>query len=138
MTTESCDFGRWCDKLEPLYLHYRKKWLVINSLNHLNKGLFEVTWQVKNIKSDLWQYLLSPNLLEWWLTARSSHSWLHVILLSGGLVILTFFTTSCRLITKTPKFSPIAFCKKLIISIVHIFILRLDMLLICLQTAFCS
>ena len=138
MTTESCDFGRWCDKLEPLYLHYRKKWLVINSLNHLNKGLFEVTWQVKNIKSDLWQYLLSPNLLEWWLTARSSHSWLHVILLSRGLVILTFSTTSCRLITQTPKFPRTPCCKELIISIMHIFILRLDMLLTCLQIAFWS
>ena len=38
---------------------------IIKSHDHLNKWLCQVTWQIKNIKSDSSQYLLLPNLSEW-------------------------------------------------------------------------
>ena len=42
--------------------------MIMKSHDYLSKWLCEVTWQIKNIKSDLSQYLS-----KWWLTARSSH-----------------------------------------------------------------
>ena len=55
-------------------VNWREGLPIIKSHDHLIKSLCEITWQIKNIKSDLSQYLWSPNLSEWWLTARSSHS----------------------------------------------------------------
>ena len=45
---------------------------IIKAHEHLNYWLCEITWQIKKIKSDLSQYLLSPNFSGWWLTARKS------------------------------------------------------------------
>ena len=47
---------------------YGKGIPTIKPYDHLNKWLFEVTWQIKDVKSNLSQYLLSRNLSEWWLT----------------------------------------------------------------------
>ena len=44
---------------------------ITKSDDDLDKWLCEVMWQIKDIKSDLSQYLLPPNLLYWWLTATS-------------------------------------------------------------------
>ena len=42
--------------------------------DHLsNNRLCEVMWQITNIKSDLSQYLLSPNFSNWWVTTRKPH-----------------------------------------------------------------
>ena len=79
---------------------YGKRLPIIKSHEHLNKWWSEVTWPIKNIKSDLWQYLLSPNLSEWWLTARGSH-------LYGVVIFIFYYAISiCRIRTQTPKSSP--------------------------------
>ena len=51
----------------------------------------EGIWQIKNIKSDLSQYLLLPNFSGWLLTARRSHT-----VLIMCLVILFFSYAICR------------------------------------------
>ena len=74
---------RSLERLNILYLYYRNACIhqsygegipTIKSHDHLSKYLCEITWQIKNIKSHLSQHLLSPNLLGWWYTLRSTHT----------------------------------------------------------------
>ena len=51
---------------------HSERLLPINSYNHLNMFLQEVTWQIKNIKSPLSQWLWLQDLWGWWHTTRIS------------------------------------------------------------------
>ena len=68
----------------------------INSHGQSIKWFFEVTWQIKSMKSYLSQYLLSPILTGCWLATRSCHLWSHVILWPCGPLILIFLYTVFR------------------------------------------
>ena len=51
---------------------HSERLLPINSYNHLNMFLQEVTWQIKNIISPLSQWLWLQDLWGWWHTTRIS------------------------------------------------------------------